>query len=595
MKSHIILLLAAGVLLTSCLDENPQYSQNGKTVFSTESNAEMALLGCYGYMSTNNGYGQIWQEVPVFGSGLSVCRQNGNDSPGFLASLTQVPSNDLVGLAWDGMYKVIGEVNAFVESVDGSELDDEAKARLDGEARFLRAIAYYNLVAHFGDVPKKLSVPSADDIDMPRSPREEIFNEIVLPDLQFAMENLPETNVEGRLDATAAVAFLGKVYYKMAMLDIDRQANLANAKSCFDDVYGKYALDADPWGNIFSDEVQYSSKSPEVIIQITYDNSSTVCFNRSSNRFAPQQSTTNGTTNGTNRVAKFIYDLQRGTYADDPRLNINYLTRYKRCGVAAAAAPYMCTYPYRTTAPGNAGNNIEVGLPYELFADPTNPTLAELNTFVGETQKETNQTKQLWNYFTTPGAVGIQIWPYYGKLFDTRQTAQYSHRPVIVYRYSELLLLMADVYNELGDTPRAIDLANEVLARARNIGGPDGSPAAQPADWPKSLTQSQVTEKLYFERIFELIGEPSIYDMVRVRGTEYLNKLLVLNNRHNITRECAINNQTASALFSDHLFDNGSETQLSEDFLKRNLLLPVPTSEIDANPGISNDNNNYGY
>lgn len=61
----------------------------------------------------------------------------------------------------------------------------------------------------------------------------------------------------------------------------------------------------------------------------------------------------------------------------------------------------------------------------------------------------------------------------------------------MVYRYAEMLLLMADVYNELGDTPKAISLANEVLARARKSGAVS---SAQPADWSASLTKEQVTE-----------------------------------------------------------------------------------------------------
>ena len=43
------------------------------------------------------------------------------------------------------------------------------------------------------------------------------------------------------------------------------------------------------------------------------------------------------------------------------------------------------------------------------------------------------------------------------------------------------------------------------------------------------------------------------------------------------------------------LFDSGQKDALSEHFLKKNLLLPIPSSEIDANSALTNADNNYGY
>lgn len=65
-KLKYIFLLAGALLLASCeswLDEDPQYTINTKTQFSTVENAKQALMGCYGYMSADNAYGRAWQEV----------------------------------------------------------------------------------------------------------------------------------------------------------------------------------------------------------------------------------------------------------------------------------------------------------------------------------------------------------------------------------------------------------------------------------------------------------------------------------------------------------------------------------------------------
>ena len=60
-KLKYIFLLAGALSLASCeswLDEDPQYTINTKTQFSTVENARQALMGCYGYMSADNAYGR---------------------------------------------------------------------------------------------------------------------------------------------------------------------------------------------------------------------------------------------------------------------------------------------------------------------------------------------------------------------------------------------------------------------------------------------------------------------------------------------------------------------------------------------------------
>lgn len=601
-----ILLLAAGLSSTSCLDEDPQYSQNSKIIFSSESNAELALLGCYGYMTATGAYGQMWQEVPLVGSGLAWGQRNGGDENG-LSSLASVPGNGLISLTWNGMYKVISEVNAFIEGMESSDLDEAIKTQKLGEARFLRAIAYYDLVSLWGDVPLKLVASSSDGIAMPRTDRVTVLQTVV-DDLKAAM-NISATSTTGRLNSWAAKAFLGKVYYKMAMLDIDRQQNLINAKTLFDEVYNNHVYELEP--NLNSLFVPYTqagavTNSKEAIIQFNFNAESGVCYNRGSNRFAPQASTS-GINWGTYRATRYAYDLHYGTYPGDPRVETNFLTQWRarngnnqanpkpQVGAELCPGDSVYSYPKRLVTPknGTAADAYVVKLPYELFADKTNPTQAEINSYTGD---NADDVKGLWTNFTQVG--NSEKWPYFGKLYDQTQTGTYAHKHLIVYRYAEMLLLMADVYNELDQKDRAIDLANEVLDRARKsipLSSPVSYVAAQPADWPKSLSKEEVTEKLYFERLFELMGEPSLFDMVRVRGTEYMEKLLLKNNNHAITVATDANYATNVNNFADRLFDLGQKDALSADFLKKNLLLPIPSSEIDANPAISNTDNNFGY
>lgn len=603
-----ILLLAAGFFMTSCLEEDPLYSQNSKIIFSTEDNAELALLGCYGYMTANGAYGQMWQEVPLVGSGLAWSQRSGDDGDG-LASLAVASTNGLVSSAWSGMYKVISEVNAFIEGMEGSDLDSAVKTQKIGEARFLRALAYYNLVSMWGDVPLKLVASSSDGIAMPRTARETVFESIV-DDLTAATE-IAATSSVGRLNSWAAKAFLGKVYYKMAMLDIDRTTNLNNAKTMFDDVYEHAGYELEPNLNslfVPYTDSGYASNSKEPIIQLNFNAESAVCYNRGSNRFAPASSTA-GVTWGTYRVAKYAYDLHYGTYPGDPRVETNFLTQWRARSSNSQPNPKdpvssdgaLCpgdslySYPKRLYTPDGLtlADAVVLKLPYDLFADKTNPTQAELDTYAGTYPAI---VKALWTTFTQAG--NNEKWPYFSKLYDQGQSGTYAHKHLAVYRYGEMLLLMADVYNELGQKDRAIALANEVLARARKsipLTSEESYEASQPADWPLTLSKEEVTEKLYFERLFELMGEPSLYDMVRIRGTEYMEKLLLKNNNHDLTVASDAGYASDSDKWRERLFDNGQTDALSEHFLKKNLLLPIPSSEIDANSALTNADNNYGY
>lgn len=608
LKYYICSLVLVGGL-TSCdtlLNEKPLYSQNSSVVFSSASNAELALLGCYGYMAAPNGYGQMWQEVMLSASGFGFANHNGSDQD-VNVNLNTPVSNSLVSYAWQGMYKVIAEVNAFLESLDKSGLSADVKKQYGGEAKFLRAVAYYNLATVFGDVPLKTIASSSEGIAIARSPKEDVFRQVVA-DLTDASA-ISDTKVDGRANAWAAKAYLGKVYHKMARLGIDTSANLEKAKAVFDDVYANSGYALEPkFGSLFADNVRGSKES---VFQLNYTTESTVIYNRACNRFAPSLSTT-GISWSTYRASKAIYDLMEGTYPDDPRIAETFQTRWRTRGGNNQANPKtmvgdeLCAndstylYPYVTyTVKGDsitkngkvvAARQHLIKLPYGELSNPRNPSVSELANYEkthGESPDNQIISRIVAEKFAKEG--NQNSWPAFQKLYDQNQVGTRSHKNLIVYRYAEMLLLMADVYNELGNTAKAVSLANEVLARARNSGK---GTASEPKDWPASLGKDEVTEKLYFERIFEFIGEPNMYEMVRICGTEYLKKALEYHNNHEITKASQARYASTNNAWLDQLFNGGN---LTDDFLKKNLLLPIPQSEIDANSGITNSDNNYGY
>lgn len=617
---YILSAIFAVCNLSSCLDEDPIYSQNSAVIFSSEGNAELALLGCYGYLTNSAAYGQMMQEALIISSGFGWGQRTANED-NFILSLESPISAGPIKSVWNGMYKVVAETNAFLASLDKSGLSKETKLQMGGEAKFLRGLAYYNLVMLFGDVPLKIIASSSDGISSSRTPKEEVFAQIIQDMKDATLINAK--SADGRANAWAAKAFLGKVYYKMACLDIDAQANWQNAKDMFDDVYanGPFALHP-KFGELFGDFVTGSKES---IFQLNFSVNSTVCFNRASNRFAPSQSTA-GIAWGTYRATKVIYDLHEGTYPGDPRIELTFLRGWRTRGgnnqkdpkpmIGDKLCPNDSTYVYPyikvatefeadgKTAKVPVLKNGEpivdkdgkqtrmdrvVKMPYDLFSDRSNPSIEVLNQFkLMDGSYKTDFAK----VFSTDA--GQLKWPHYAKMYDQNQVGTASHKNLMVYRYAEMLLLMADVYNELGNTAKAIDLANEVLGRARTSGA---TPAAQPADWSKSLDQETVRTKLFFERIIELAGEPGTYEMPRIRGAKYFKMALELNNRHELTMASSAQHYASNNVWHDRMFNVGKEggEGLSDNFVKKNLLMPIPESEISSNPGITNADNNFGY
>jgi len=605
MKKYRYYLMAAvaTLSLTGCsslLDEDPKYTQNSSVVFSTTDNAELALLGCYGLLSSNGSYGQMMQEIPITASGLSWAQRGGNE-PGQLAMWEAPSTNSIISIGWKGVYKAIAECNAFIESIEASELTDVVKKQYSAEAKFIRAICYYNLVTLWGSVPLKTTASTSEGIATPLSPIEDIYN-VIVSDLTEASDGCPATPEEGRLGSWAAKAFLGKVYFRMANLNIDRQNNLQKAKTFFDEVYDSNYYSLEPnFANLFGTFVN----SDETIIQINYSaDSGNDCYNRGSNRFAPQASTS-GIAWSTIRVAKYNYDLHEGTYPGDPRLRTTFLTQWRtrtgnnQTSPKAQVGSELCpndsnyTYPYwkyesaksdSLYVPGTKTRLYLVAkMPYAEFSDPTNPDTAVLNHYA-ETHDNTAYSKQIAtavNKFTTVGD-GAK-WPFYGKMYDENAVGTRSHKNLIVYRYAEMLLLMADVYNELGNKDKAIELVNRVLNRARTSGGAKGS---QPADWSSELSKEEIEKKLYYERIFELNGEPSIYDMVRCKGTSYMKDLLSHANAHQITILADSKYRESPNNFMDFVYNKGS---LTDEFITSGIYLPIPSTEIDANPALSNN------
>ena len=111
------------------------------------------------------------------------------------------------GPFYTALYKSIVSANTVIENSED--------ASLVGEAKFIRAMSYFKLVQVFGDVTVILEVPNVDIIptfDLSRQPASEVYEGVIIPDLQDAISVLDNSEIGGRASLMAAQAMLGKVY-----------------------------------------------------------------------------------------------------------------------------------------------------------------------------------------------------------------------------------------------------------------------------------------------------------------------------------------------------------------------------------------------
>jgi len=113
---------------------------------------------------------------------------------------------------WNACYTGIGRANDFLDNLDKVPMEADLKNRLKGEAFFLRAFFYSNLVSYFGGAPLILEAPDfANHRDLPRNSRNEVVSQ-VLDDLDNAVSLLPLSySAPGRATQGAALALKSRV------------------------------------------------------------------------------------------------------------------------------------------------------------------------------------------------------------------------------------------------------------------------------------------------------------------------------------------------------------------------------------------------
>lgn len=130
---------------------------------------------------------------------------------------TLTGDNEFLGYAWQSFYGVISRSNQAIRNLNQLELDKDsemhkAKQETIGECRFFRAYSYYHLAEYWGEVPVVMdNVEEYTNIEIPKIIKKDIY-EIIIRDLDDAIEKLPEKASQPFLTKLSAKALLAKVY-----------------------------------------------------------------------------------------------------------------------------------------------------------------------------------------------------------------------------------------------------------------------------------------------------------------------------------------------------------------------------------------------
>ena len=561
------------------LTEDPKIDLFESVIYENELNAATAVTACYAQITAGNYYGTDWPKFPQASSifittGVAMNSTGRTQRELIRMGIFEYDGNIAgIGNMFRGAYAAVNTCNRTIFGIENSSgISDEAKNRLISDAKFLRALTYFNIVRTWGRSPFYLKPHTTiEEAHRPKSEVNVIFDAII-EDFEFAARYMLEKN-DPRRDAGrpfnyAAKAMLAKVYAHLAtseylFLDSTDPYTAEDRsgfwRKAYD--YAKEVYDAKVYSLLPDYDKLWRCQSintDELIYEIQF-NPMTNRNNWGYSMIPPMSTYTpfaaSNANNGQIRPGKVAYEWQIEKYSThvqvgeqsiltdiDPRLAANFVT--------------TGSYPL------NAGGSQN--------CYPTPVPRTNVNRFPAPIK----YTDPLW----TSGQVSRMNWPY--------------------YRYADLLLLLAECANEIGD-PDGIKftVVNEVLQRARNSGKSliDDSPSKEPADWEPSdsryATVELFREEVMKERLFEMPMEGHEWYDVRRRGIDWFIKMATQYNYG--VEEYALPDENNAPANELHLFKAKAPTD--RNTVRKFLLMPFPFEELNNNRALTLDDQNYGY
>lgn len=218
----LLAMLATSTLLTGCndfLDQEVKGNNIAEDFYDTRYKLQASLNAAYDILQSDAMQDTDWRFGEACGDHVVGTDEGLSSHMGQLVNFRFNTSNNFIRNRWEIYYQAIHRVNQVIANIDRARLStDDYNAYREireilGQAKFLRAYFYFNLVRTFGGVPIRPEVETVENLVVPRSTLEESYAYIE-KDLREAAILLPPrftSNQSGKAASGAATALLMKV------------------------------------------------------------------------------------------------------------------------------------------------------------------------------------------------------------------------------------------------------------------------------------------------------------------------------------------------------------------------------------------------
>ena len=214
-----VLLLVTLMIVSACsdfLEKPPQGELTQQTFPTTANDALLATNAMYNLLRSGGFHQGLFPILDIMSDDARKGSNPGDGAStvGTYDNFSHIPTESNISTWWSTLYEGIKRANVVIERVPTIQMDPALQGRYISEARFLRAMFYFDLVRAWGDVPLITTV--SPERGEPRSSADEVYG-LIEQDLLQAIDGLPEKSQYaaadmGRATKGAARALLAKMY-----------------------------------------------------------------------------------------------------------------------------------------------------------------------------------------------------------------------------------------------------------------------------------------------------------------------------------------------------------------------------------------------
>ena len=238
-KFNILIAMLVCLNICGCsdfLEEDPKGKLTTDNFYNSESDARQAINGVYRRLSDSWVTGYNIKQIPN-----DLLKRASWDEASGLSNFTYGSENTYIAGMWQNHYAVIKDCNSVIDNVTANKEKINNWERYVGQAHGIRAFLYFDLVRWFGDVPLVLTdTKSLDGLEVTRTPQKEVFRQII-EDFEYCISHTMDkgdTSIGyqyGRLTKDACHGFLAKVYLWLgSVAQRDGKEILGNAADNFE-------------------------------------------------------------------------------------------------------------------------------------------------------------------------------------------------------------------------------------------------------------------------------------------------------------------------------------------------------------------------